>query len=133
MNALDMARADLDRAAQAAGDAWSRYDDAPGAYKAWQEAFRTHARLVATERVKAGVAYLDETYPGWRNRMPKGWRVGSQASCPLAVVSGDGDYSRAAELAHGYDWTVTHGFMTDEFVWFADLQTAWEAELARTQ
>lgn len=69
-----------------------------------------------TAQVKRGAAYLDDTYPGWRNRARvAGFIMSSASRCILTVATkgiGKGDFGRTREFnEYGREWCRDHGFL----------------------
>ena len=101
----------------------------------------------AKARVQAGIAYLDETSPNWREKFDwENFAVDSIYSCPIGQTFGDytnhlnnlfpGRWDNSYSNLKAHQWAVTHGFDSgvdqwDGYASYGDLTDAW-LELGRS-
>jgi hypothetical protein len=110
----------------------------------WASNERSYTMSIAMERAKAGMAWLDENRPGWRDLVnPYTIRMEDSCGCIWGQIEGNfwrafdaPDVLRAAGTDSDGDspiesWMIEHGFnYGDSDCRFSDLNAAWR-ELLR--
>lgn len=90
-------------------------------------------KVTVTERVLTGIEYLDETYPGWRERFDLGtFKISSVFYCVLAQVHRTNYMATPEVQEQSHDWLMGHGFsgpICNPDYW-ETLQAEWERLLA---
>ena len=87
--------------------------------------------VMLEQAVQNGIAFLNETYPNWREKVTVGnFDVNSEVSCPFSLASELEFYVALTKHDKSFDWARTHGFFPN-YPYFstADLQKEWERVL----
>lgn len=82
----------------------------------------------ADERVRAGMALLDERVPGWRDRVNRRrLDLSSMRKCPLGQIYGS--FATALDVLHIAGMSNRYGFLHDSQVSSGRLTSAWKRAL----